>query len=89
MRRLRLRGRDNVAKRVLIHAAAFNIGLMMRVKYGLPKPRSGSATAGAVRHRYRPSHAGCARLWEVLGTIPAIGRPVAVIFGPSPAALSA
>jgi len=47
MRRLHLRGRDNVAKRVLLHAAAFNIGLMMRVAYGLRKPRSLSATAAA------------------------------------------
>ena len=40
MRHLYLRGRENIAKRVLIHAAGFNIGLMMRVKYGMPKPRS-------------------------------------------------
>jgi transposase len=39
MRRLHLRGRENIAKRVLIHAAGFNIGLMMRVRYGLRKPR--------------------------------------------------
>ncbi len=45
MRRLHLRGRDNIAKRVLIHAAAFNVGLMMRVKYGLRKPRSHSKAA--------------------------------------------
>jgi transposase len=40
MRRLYLRGRENIAKRILIHAAGFNIGLMMRVKYGLRKPRN-------------------------------------------------
>lgn len=48
LRRLHLRGRDNIAKRVLIHAAGFNIGLMMRVKYGLRKPRSCSAKAAAL-----------------------------------------
>src|SRR3954452_1699179 len=47
MRRLHLRGRDNVAKRVLIHAAAFNVALLMRVAYGLRKPRSQSARAAA------------------------------------------
>ena len=47
MRRLHLRGRDNVAKRVLLHAAAFNVGLMMRVAYGLRKPRSLSTSAAA------------------------------------------
>ena len=48
MRRLHLRGRDNIAKRVLIHAAGFNVGLMMRVKYGLRKPRSLAAAARAL-----------------------------------------
>ena len=47
MRRLYLRGRENVAKRVLAHAAAFNVGLMMRVRYGLRKPRSLTARAAA------------------------------------------
>jgi transposase len=49
LRRLHLRGRENIAKRVLVHAAAFNIGLMMRLKYGLSKPRSlaGKAAAAA------------------------------------------
>jgi transposase len=45
MRRLHLRGRDNIAKRVLAHAAGFNMGLLMRVSYGLRKPRSLSAAA--------------------------------------------
>lgn len=45
MRRLYLRGKENIAKRVLIHAAGFNVGLMMRVKYGLRKPRSLGAAA--------------------------------------------
>jgi transposase len=48
MRRLHLRGRENVAKRLLIHAAAFNVGLLMRVKYGLRKPRSLGAAACAL-----------------------------------------
>jgi len=48
MRRLHLRGRDNIAKRVLLHAAAFNVGLLMRVKYGLRKPRSHSRAACAL-----------------------------------------
>jgi transposase len=41
MRRLFLRGRQNIAKRLLIHAAGFNLGLLMRRFYGLCKPRSG------------------------------------------------
>ena len=49
MRRLYLCGRANVAKRVLMHAAAFNVGLLMRVRYGLRKPRSCSRAAAAAR----------------------------------------
>ena len=48
MRPVHLRGRTNVAKRVLIHAAAFDVGLMMRLRYGLGKPRGSTAKAAAV-----------------------------------------
>jgi transposase len=67
MRRLFLRGRENIAKRVLIHAAAFNVGLMMRLKYGLRKPRSLAKAAAAA----------CALLFalvEWLGSIFAVVR---------------
>jgi transposase len=40
MRRAHLRGRANLAKRLLIHAAGFNLGLLMRQFYGLAKPSS-------------------------------------------------
>jgi len=39
MRRLYLRGEDNVLKRVLVQAAAFNIGLLLRTLSGWGKPR--------------------------------------------------
>lgn len=39
MRRVYLRGSDNVLKRVLAHAAAFNIGLLLRKLSGWGKPR--------------------------------------------------
>jgi transposase len=48
MRRLHLRGRENIAKRTLIHAAGFNIGLMMRLSYGLRKPRGLSKAAALI-----------------------------------------
>jgi transposase len=57
MRRLYLRGRENIAKRVLIHAAGFNLGLMMRVRYGLGKPRSLTMAAAAA----------CALLFGMVG----------------------
>ena len=39
LRRLYVRGRENVLKRVLIHVAGFNIGLLMRTLFGVGKPR--------------------------------------------------
>ena len=39
MRRMYLRGEDNVFKRVLVQAAAFNIGLLLRTLSGWGKPR--------------------------------------------------
>ena len=39
MRRTHLRGRDNIAKRLLIHASAFNLGLVMRKMTGGGTPR--------------------------------------------------
>ena len=72
MRRLHLRGRANIAKRALVHAAGFNLGLLMRVKYGMPKPRNGSGAARA---------AVLAALGRVLATcrslaavVPPVGR---------------
>jgi transposase len=65
MRRLHLRGRENVAKRALVHAAAFNVGLLMRVRYGLRKPRGLTARAAAaarasIRACVRGLRAACA-----------------------------
>jgi transposase len=39
MRRIYVRGEDNVFKRVLVQAAAFNIGLLLRTLSGWGKPR--------------------------------------------------
>ena len=39
MRRLYLRGSDNALKRVLLHVAAFNLGLLLRKLSGWGKPR--------------------------------------------------
>jgi len=48
MRRLRLRGRSNANKRLLIHAAAANLGLVMRNQYGFGTPRGLAAAVAAV-----------------------------------------
>ncbi len=40
MRRVHVRGQENIRKRMLIHAAAFNLGLLMRKLYRVGTPRS-------------------------------------------------
>ena len=47
MRRLYLRGENNVLKRVLVHAAAFNIGLLLRTlsRWGKPRQAQGRLNA--------------------------------------------
>jgi transposase len=39
MRRLHLRGRENILKRLVIHGAGFNLALVMRKRYGAGKPK--------------------------------------------------
>ena len=40
MRRTHLRGHENIRKRMLVHAAGFNLGLLMRSRFGYGTPRS-------------------------------------------------
>jgi transposase len=48
MRRVYLRGHGNILKRVLLHAAALNLGLLMRVLVGVGTPRSLQGHAAAL-----------------------------------------
>ena len=50
LRRVHVRGQEEIRKRLLIHAAAFNLGLLMRKHCGFGKPRAlqGFARAQAV-----------------------------------------
>jgi transposase len=48
MRRTHLRGHTNILKRVLIHAGAFNLGLVMRQLIGLGTPRGLQGRLAAV-----------------------------------------
>ena len=47
MRRVHLRGKDNIAKRVLIHAAAFNLSLILRQIFGVGTARQAASLATA------------------------------------------
>ncbi len=51
MRRTHLRGRENIAKRYLVHVAAFNLGLVMRsnLGYGTPRGLAGRLAALAAQ----------------------------------------
>ena len=39
MRRVHLRGHDNIRKRLLVHAGGLNLGLLMRTRFGIGTPR--------------------------------------------------
>jgi transposase len=51
MRHLYLRGCGNIEKRVLIHGAGYNLGLLMRKKFGVGKPRCLQGTFSLVLER--------------------------------------
>jgi transposase len=48
MRRIHLRHHNNIAKRLLIHVAGFNLGLLMRTRFGIGKPRCLQGRAAAL-----------------------------------------
>jgi transposase len=60
MRRTHLRGRENILKRLLVHVAASNLGLVMRTRFGFGTPRglaellsSLPVTAVRIGHRFQ------------------------------------
>jgi transposase len=56
MRRVHLRGHDNIRKRLLVHAGALNLGLLMRRLFGVGTPRGLQDRAAAL----------LATLWSLL-----------------------
>ena len=66
MRRVPLRGRENVLKRLLIHVGAFNLSLAMRSKLGVDTPRG----LADVKKRARVAVAGLGTAsWAALGRL--------------------
>jgi transposase len=49
MRRTHLRGHANILKRLIVHAAGFNLGLLMRACFGIGKPRTLQDAGQALR----------------------------------------
>jgi len=45
MRRVHLRGQNNILKRLVIHAVGFNLALLVRDQYGIGKPRTLQGTS--------------------------------------------
>jgi transposase len=64
LRRTHLRGHDNILKRVVVHASAFNLGLWMRTVTGIGTPRSLQGRAAACTMPL----IGMWRLLDVLGS---------------------
>lgn len=65
MRRVHLRGRTNIRKRLLVHAAAFNLGILMRHRYGIGTPRGLTRTLAAVSRVAQAT----TPLWRRLGGV--------------------
>ncbi len=76
MRRVHLKGRENILKRLLIHVGAFNLSLAMRSKLGAGTPRGladvRKRAKAAVEGLPLASWAALGRLCEALGAV--LGR---------------
>jgi transposase len=67
MRRVHLRKHDNILKRVLVHVAAFNLGLVMRALFGVGKPRVLQGRRDLVRALARALRAFWCAILALLG----------------------
>src|SRR4029453_2217959 len=78
MRRVYLRGHDNIRKRLLAHAGALNLGLLMRTLFGVGTPRGLQGRAAAL----------LATLWSLLWHPETIPTTIGTGFWPSTARTS-
>jgi transposase len=69
MRRVHLRGHDNILKRLLLHAGALNLGLLMRQLVGIGTPRSLQGRAVALLRCVWSLIRLPRKLWNVIWTI--------------------
>jgi transposase len=65
MRRLHLRGRENILKRLVVHSGAANLGLLLRNLFGKGTPRGFTGTISAVTSAVNTS----IRLWFAPATL--------------------
>jgi transposase len=69
MRRVHLRGHANILKRVLLHTAALNLGLLMRTLFGVGTPRSLQGRVAALPCGLRSLIRLPETLWELIWTM--------------------
>ena len=69
MRRVHLRGHENILKRVLLHAGAFNLGLLMRQLVGIGTPRSLQGRGLALLACLWSLLPDPKRLWDAIGAL--------------------
>ena len=74
MRRVHLRGRENITKRYLIHTAAFNLGLLMRKLIGFGTPRGWADVRRACSARVLVVWAALNRGWRAFCGLLAASR---------------
>jgi len=66
MRRVHLRGRENILKRLVVHAAAFNLALVLRRILAVGKPRQMQGLAACVSLLLTAIAAIVAQFWSTL-----------------------
>ena len=79
MRRTYLRGQENILKRVLVHVAGCNLGLLMRRNFGFGTPRGLSALFSSLIAFIFRAHDHSQCLWRAI-------RPPQTVFPPALAA---
>jgi transposase len=70
MRRVHLRGRDNILKRLMVHGAAFNLSLIMRKTLGVGKPRQLQGLCDVLLRLYGCIIATWNMAWETIEQFP-------------------
>jgi transposase len=69
MRRVHLRGRENILKRLVVHAGAANLGLLMRKMFGAGTPKCLQSRIATIFSAISGLQATLAALWQPIGII--------------------
>jgi len=89
MRRTHLRGHANILKRLLVHAGAFNLGLLMRKTFGRGTPRGLQGRQCSDRLLEIAAGVLITSLWALADRVSRLLPPVSRLVSPSMAAASA